>query len=393
MAQNSKLPGNGELPPRPAGEVIRLFFWKMLPWVVLLSILVLLIVFLTYFILVKEEEIQEVRDQEASNKTVVSMNVVVWEVVEKKELIQDIKLPGIIQPWENLTLQAQVAGRIVEFLKDEGDTVKEGEVIARIDDRDYKASLANTEAALVLAEQNLKRTRGLSKQGAIPQADLDTAEANARQAASTVDLAKLQLERCTITAPFGGTINRRYITLGTLVSAGENIVELLDTRKVKVEIGIPESDVDRVRKLQTTEVTVDALDGRKFTGEKIFLSQKPIVGAQVFDLRLAIDNSEQLLRPGMFVEARIVLNRKENTIFIPLYTVIARGEDRFCMVAEGDKAVRRPVELGIMKGLGVEILSGLQVGDQLIVHSQRQVEDGEEITIIRSIKDPNELNP
>jgi membrane fusion protein (multidrug efflux system) len=381
--QSNNDPNNQQVPERTFNQYVAMAIHALIPWAVILGSVAVIIVVVHIGIQIRKGWIEEEQKESAAKKEVVSTNVTTW-VIEKHEFIDNIQLPGVIEAQESLTVQSEVTGKIEKFNVDDGDEVKKGEILAVIEKSDYLARLDQAEAGLVLAEQKLRRSKRLKKQGAIPQSELDSVLASHRDAKATVQTAGNNLSRCSIRAPFGGIINKRHITLGTLVTPGSEIVDLLDNHKVKVNIGIPEADVVKVSRIESTEFTVDSLKGKKFRGKKTFLSIKPISQAKVYNLQLSVDNKDRLLRPGMFVEANIVKEKKK-TIVIPLYTVITRGSEQFCYITENEKAVRKDVTLGIKKGKYVEITSGLNIGDELIVEGQRQIDNGSKVTVIEKI--------
>ncbi len=393
-------------PVRGYGEAWGIFLWRMLPWGLVVGLLIVLTVGMVWAVQAKSARLKREREADAGEYEAPAVNVLVWPVTPQP-LIDDVDLPGLVRAWESLTVQAQVNGRVVEILKDEGASVAAGDVLARIDERDYRASLGRAEANLTLARENLRRTRELRQEGATTQADLDAAIANEGQAKAAVDLAALQLERCAITAPFAAIVNDRFIAPGALVSPGTKIVELLDIRRVKVVVGIPESDVDRVKDLAEVRIRVSALDGRIFAGKRVFLSSSPTERAQVYELHLAVDNGDGALRPGMFAEARIVRQRIQDAIVAPLFAVVPRGTEKYVFVADADDiARRRKVDLGLLKSVGAdklpdlpadeylitaEIRSGLSAGDRLVVQGQDRLEDGRPVRVMREVGSPADL--
>jgi RND family efflux transporter MFP subunit len=395
--------------------------WNTLPWAAAVGAFALAATVLYVRIEDKKERIAKEREAATGNGEVPTVDVATW-VIEPQRFVDEIELPGVVQPWEDLTVEAQVGGRIVELLAEKGEDVEAGAVLARIDARDYeaavktaeaglasaRASLVGAEAKLSLARQSMERTRSLHEQGAVPQSKLDAAQADLDAAISSRDLAKagieqaraslekarLSLERCEITAPFAGEVNARHITRGTLVKAGTPIYELLDLRKVRVQIGIPEADYDAVRNLRTAELEVDSLGGRTYAGEKVFLSGKPEQVAQVYLLELAVENADGSLQPGMFADANIVRAAYEDAIVVPLYAVIARDEEQFAIVVTEDgTAARRDVRVGLKKGRRARILEGLEPGVELIVQGHRQVEPGQKVNVVRTLDDPSEVTP
>jgi membrane fusion protein (multidrug efflux system) len=372
---------------RSFDESLKILTAKMAPWLFLIASIIGAITIFSLIAHFKKQTIEENKRKEEQRRKEVIANVKTWKVKPSK-LINNIKLPGIVQPWENLILESEVSGRIMKIEKEEGAYVNKGDTIACIEDRDYRSALARAKADLALATQNYERTKSLKKQGAVPQANLDRDQASYQRAKANLETAAHNFERCTIKAPFAGVINKRYVAPGTFAKQSSKIIELVDISKVKVDIGIPEADVDKVKKLKEAEVTVKALENKNFTGKKIFLSVKPSDQALIHILRLSIDNKEKLLTPGMFVEADIVREIYNEAVSAPLFAVIARDNDTFCYVVKDNKAVRQDVDLGIMKGRFVHIKSGLKSGDKLIVLGQRQIDDDQKVNIIDEINDP-----
>jgi len=273
----------------------------------------------------------------------------------------------------------------------EGDLVIKGQVLARLDRRDYENRLAQEESAYHLAKLEYDRFSKLSKMKATSEAELDSSLARLKETEANLASAKLDLERTVIIAPMNGYINRLDAKVGLLVNRPDSIAQILDTNKIKVEIGIPESDIDAIQNLKEARITVEALGGETFTGGKIFLSRQPDSSSRVYNLKLAVNNTEGQLRPGMFCRVELVKRRYEDAVSIPLYAVIARRKEQFVYVANDSKAHYRRVELGVLDGWQVQITHGLKVGDRVIIVGHRSLEDGQKIIIQRTVQDPAEL--
>lgn len=373
-------------------QKLHLFFWKMLPFIVIAAILISAIIKLVFMIQEKKARLEEKRIQDAKNQQVIKVDVLTTKL-QPTELIDNIQLPGVVRPWEELIIQAQVSGKITKILKDEGDFVSKGDPIALIDDRDYVAALNIAQTRLTRIKKDYERTSKLRKKNVVSMSEFEGDEAALLESQSTLELDKLKLERCTIKAPFSGYINNRYIKLGSLVSSGTDIVELLDTRKVRIDVNIPEADIDKVRDLKSALVRIVSLENQSFQAKKVFLSLKPDKNTHSFLLQLAVANKNNILRPGMFVEADIIREHKQGVLLIPLYAVIARGNLTFCYVVEDGIAKMKPVKLGTIKQKTVEILTGLEPNDELIIKGQRQVEANQPVNVIQCLplKDTTDL--
>jgi len=330
-----------------------------------------------------------------SRKPTVSVAVI---PLESQVFVDKVDLPGVVEPWNDVWVSAQVAGVVMEVSVEEGDTVTEGAPLCRIDDRDYVAALEQATAgrdaatsALGLAEVQFERIARLRRDGTVGQAEYDAAEAAvsqaraaARQAEAAISGAKLALGRPVVRAPMAGFVSKRPAAVGALLSPGGRVARIVDTRKVRVNVGIPERDVLAVGGLKIVELTLAAVPGRRFTGVRVYLGVEPEDGSRTYRMQLAVDNADGALRPGMFAKARIVRGKPRQVVMVPLFSVIPREKDRIVFVEEGGVARRRVVETGALVGSNlveaqVEISDGLEAGDRLIIVGHRQVEDGDKV--------------
>ncbi len=361
--------------------------WAVVGGAALLA-LVLLIVILRRVMSPPEQEAGEDR----------SATPVVVTRLEPRTVVDRIRLPGVVSAWEEVTVAAQVGGVVVSLEVDEGDEVAKGDVLCRLDDRDYRAALDKesassdrARAARDLAELQLGRVRQLKADGVAGQAEYDSADAAFRQAAATVlqakaaiRQAKLALERTVVVAPMAGTISEVPAKVGALIPPGGHVARIVDIRKVRVAVGIPERDVVAVEKLKEVTLTLSAVPGKVFKGERTYLGVEPQKGSRTFRLELAVDNAGRRIRPGMFATAEVVRGIHTDAIVIPLFSVIPREKDKVVFVEEDGVARRRVVETGLMMGSSIEkakvmITGGLVAGERLIVVGHRQVEDGQRV--------------
>lgn len=356
------------------------FIWSSLP-VVLLLLTVVVIIGLFSVINGKKALLEEERAKGLAAERP-AINVILMEM--HPGLIRDrINLPGIIEPWENLELLAKISGSIVAVVAHEGDRVAAGAVIARIDSADYEIALDSARATNNLAAANLKRSQALFDQGLIAQAELDNISAQVQTSQAAVRNSELMLSRCEIKAPAAGIIRRLDAKVGLLLNVADPVARIMQVDQVKAVIGIPESDVDMVRKIQTVELTIQALDNRTVTGRKYQLAVSPDNKARLYNLELAVDNQDNSILPGMFVRAEITKTRVAETLAVPLYSVLTRNGDKYVFVEENGLAGRRDVELGILEGWRIQVTKGLEPGDRVIVEGHRNVEAGQEINIAK----------
>jgi len=364
------------------------FIWNNLPRIVLVAMIALIVVLKG----VITEESKIIAAKKASEVKAEKPPINTITLLLSPATITDrINLPGAIAPWTRLQLMAKIGGSIDEVLVTDGDHVKKGDILARIEDIDFKIALDRAKAAYNLAKDDFERNKEIYKKGVIPSATLDINSTKMQTTKADYDNAKLMLSRTVVTSPMDGVIRRLDAKVGLQLSVGDPIAEILEIDRVKAIIGIPESDVTAVRKLDTVNITIQALGDKEILAEKHFLSPAPETTARLYNLELKIDNPENEVLTGMFVRADIIKEQIENSISIPFYSVISRNNEKYVYIEQEGLAVKREVSLGIMENWMVEVKRGLSAGDKLIVEGHRDVEDGQRIKIIKTLSDIGEM--
>ena len=252
----------------------------------------------------------------------------------------------------------------------------------------YKSAKASYQAAIASKE----RLSELFKKQLATLSQLDNAVAQAENYKAQMDTAKLNLERCTIRSPISGTVNRLFFEEGEYLNFSDKVSEVLQTNRLKVSVGIPESDVDSIRKLESFDVTIDALNKKVVKATKHFLSKTTDSMARLYNLELMIDNTSGEILPDMFVRVDILKREVPNSIAIPLYSLISINNQNIAYIIEDNTAYAKEVELGIQEGWLVEIKSGLKKGDKLVAVGQRDVSNGQKVKVIRTVTNPEELS-
>jgi membrane fusion protein (multidrug efflux system) len=337
----------------------------------------------------KKQQLIAAVNAESLGKERPPVNTIVFPL-HPTEISDRINLPGSIEAWTRLELMAKVSGAFTEILVQEGEEVRKGDILAQIEDNDYKIALQRAEASYKLAKANYERDRAMFAKGVIPEAQRDDKEKNMLTAKADLDNAALLLSRTTIKAPIDGVVRRLDAKVGLFLSVGDPIGQILHINKVKGVVGIPESDVAAVRNLDEFQISIQALDNLVVTGKKYFLSPSPDTTARLYKMELEIDNTSRAVLPGMFIRADIVKRTIPDAIVIPFYSVISRNNEHFVFIEENGMAKKRIVELGIMEKWMVEIKSGLNVGDRLIIEGHRSIENDQKIEVVKVLTDLNE---
>lgn len=367
------------------GRSVLKWIWGILPVLALIVIIILL-----GALIGAKQKANRAERISALKKERPPINVVT--MITAPKMIQDrINLPGVIEPWVRLKILAEVRGLVTKKVTALGDVVKKGDIIATIDSRDYKNTLKSARANYDSALASRKRLEKMYKERLATRSQLDSVIAMVETSQAQMDTASLNLDRCKIKAPISGIVNTLFFEQGGYLNTGQPVAEVLQLDKVKVVIGIPESDVNAVRGVDDYTVQIDALGGKQFRAKKYFLSKSTDSMARLYDLEIVIDNPSGEILPDMFARVEIVKQKIEDAITIPLYSVISMNNQHRVYVVRDGIVHSQNVELGLQEGWRVEIAKGLGADEHVVVVGQRGLNDGQPVNIIRSVTEMEEL--
>lgn len=328
-----------------------------------------------------EEELRSATAAEAP-----PVNVVALEL-RPARLRDKISLSGAVEAWESIQLMPKIGGSIEEVLVKEGDTVRKGQLVAKIESRDYQIAVDSARAAHELAKANLARNENLRSKGISTQASFEEQQNQVRQTRAALDDAELKLSRCQIATPMAGVINRLDAKVGLMAGTlmPTALAEIIALDQVKAVVAVPESDVAAVRGLSAVEVAVPALGGLKINAPVHHLAFAPSSQARSYRLELTLNNPGRRILPGMFVRAEVVKEERAQALAVPVFAVISRGGEQFVYVEENGLARRRDVTTGFLEGWLTLITEGLRAGDKVLIEGHRSVEDGQAVKTVKTV--------
>jgi len=364
------------------------FIWGIIPWMIVMLV-VIFIVILGTRIMHEKARLEEAK--KAALKQNIEPVSVITLTLKPRRLEDKINLPAVVEPYEDVWIKAEVSGQVVEVLVQEGETVKEGQVLIQLDDRDYKARLSRIEANYQLAKLVYERTSALVRKKVMSPAELDKISAQLKGLEAQVNEVQLALSRTQIVSPLCCLLNETKANRGDFVGVGDPVARILQLDPVKVTVGVPESDVAAVFDLTEAEVIIEALNKRSVKGTKVFLSRMPRTLARLYDLELGVPNPDGKILPGMFVRVDLVKTVFRRALAVPLYAVITQADKSFVYVEENGRAKRRDVELGILVGWEVQVASGLKPGERVIVVGHRFLDDDQPVKVIKNVSDAREI--
>jgi HlyD family secretion protein len=315
---------------------------------------------------------------------------VITTTVTRGDVIQSITATGILEAPTSVDVSSQISGKVLEVLVDFNSAVKESDILARIDPATYEsrltqaeAQLANTQANYTLTSLNTERTRELFKKSLVSQQDLDQAEALLKQAdaqlaiqRANVSTAKVDLERCTITAPITGIVLDRQTEPGKTVAASLNAPTLFtlitSLNRMQISADVSEADIGAIAEGQDVTFTVDAYPERQFHGKVSQIRNLPKTAQSVvvYSTIIDVDNRDLRLKPGMTANVSIITARRDNVLKIANAALRARIPESLLAAASGGASASEPIPASreqiqtLMQETGVTFTPGQPISSE-----------------------------
>jgi membrane fusion protein (multidrug efflux system) len=294
----------------------------------------------------------------------------------RQPVVDAVRATGRIEAVQAIELRPDEQGRVTDLLFQEGQFVSQGTPLIRIDDAMLRASRERAVADRDLAKQQLERVRRLRDQNASSAADLERGEAAARSAEAALAMLELQIERTTVRAPFAGVVGQRFVSTGDYVTTATRLLTLQTVDPQRAVIEVPERHAVSLRRGQTVEFTVAAQPNRVFRAQVDFID--PVVQNEnrTIVVKGRAPNPNRLLRPGMFIEARLATATRSNAIVVPEDAIQPLRTANVVWAVKDGKANRRVVQLGVRSQGIVEIVSGVQAGELVVVGGLERMAEG-----------------
>lgn len=295
-------------------------------------------------------------------------------------LVDTLRLPGTVEASDDIQLAAKIGGTVEWMGYDEGDEVKPGDELLKLDVKAIAAQVERARANYELAKQKYDRLHTLYKTKVSSVEEYNDAEATLRVAKAALDEAQTNLAYGTLKSPVAGRVDRRMVDPGEHIAMGQTVLRLVNIETVKVMVNVPEKDALYFEEGQKAVLRLaSGGEERQFEGVIAFKAWTADAATRTFPLKIVAENPEHALRPGMIVRVDLVRRRAENAIAVPFFTIVDRENGKAVFVEENNVARERPIQYGAMESGMVEIVSGLEIGDKLIVVGQRDLVDGEPV--------------
>jgi membrane fusion protein (multidrug efflux system) len=296
-------------------------------------------------------------------------------------------IESVLRFSSNLEAEEQVkvfseAKRLVkELLVEEGDRVRRGQLLLRLQDDEQRSNLAKTESQLAKAEREYERQQRLFAQELVSEQQYNDATYDFNQRKIALADVQRELGYTEVRAPISGTISGRLVNLGDQVQIGQHLFDIVDFDSIVARIYVPEEHLDALRKGLAARISSQVADGRSYTGEVDRIA--PIVDPKSGTVKVTVDVGAQAgLRPGMYVDVELVMATRDDAVLLPKRALVYDNDQMFVYRLNGEERVERIyVEAALSDKYNIEPRSGLDAGDRVVVAGQAGLKDGALVSI------------
>lgn len=286
---------------------------------------------------------------------------------------------------QEATVVAKVRGIVREIYVEEGDEVNAGEVIAKIEDDQYRIEVARAKANLDRLKNDFDRNKELYEKNLIAAEAFQNSQYEYESQKAAYELAQLNFEHTSIKSPIGGVISERFVKVGNMIGTDQQVFRVTDFSPLQAILHIPEHEMAKIRKDQRAELKVDALPGQSFSGHVERIS--PVVDPETgtFKVTVFVDETKDMLRPGMFGRVKIVYDTRQNTRMIPKSAVISEDLAQSVYVIKDSLAFKKAIKTGYTNGVNVEVIEGLEDGEMVVTIGQGSLQDSTKVNVISNL--------
>ena len=298
----------------------------------------------------------------------------------KQNVPSYIEAVGSLKANESLVLRPEITGRVETITFTEGQEVKKDATLVQFDAAMYRAQVNEAKARVALSETEYQRVNKLFKNGSISETVRDSAKAQMQINEAQLEQAQVSLNKMTLRAPFTGIVGLRQFSPGDYITAGADMLEIVDIDSMKLDFRIPEVYLPQVAKGQSLIISLTAFPGEKFEGKVTAISPQISEQGRNILIRALLKNTDKKLRPGLFAKVQLLVN-EQSLIVIPEEALIPQGQGFLVYTYKDDKVTPVPVQLGQRLKDSIAV-TGLNHGDVIITAGQLKLQPGSPITPI-----------
>ncbi|QHL89270.1 efflux RND transporter periplasmic adaptor subunit [Nibribacter ruber] len=305
--------------------------------------------------------------------------------VENAKLDKSFTAQGNFEPIQSLTLVSEISGQIQKVYKRKGDKVRAGELLLQVEDNTSAANLATANANYQKALKDLERMKNLIAGDAVTKRQLEEAQINVNATRAQLVAARQNQANTRVTAPINGQINAMYIEVGSYLNAnaGTRLYDIVNVDRLKLNVKVSESEVLLINRGQKVKVTANAGGAQEYEGTVTAIGAAADASLK-YDVEIEVKNTaNNNLRAGMYGTAFFPVNAQRDALLLPREAIVGSIQDPSVWVVSNDKASLRKVKVGIVTQDQVEILDGVQPGENIVRTGQINLREGIQVTTLK----------
>jgi len=362
------------------------------------KIIILIIIFLIvpFLLLLNRGRKTESKDPHTRSNNEAIASVVEVEKSALRDILEFIESNGVVKAWQEAEISPEVSGKVKSIFAEVGDYLKTGDPILKLDDELLKLQVEKARALVTQLEGNylsskrdLSRKETLYQDGVISELELDLAKAKEKAdrgllegAKASLKIAQRDLRESTIRSPIYGTLAERLIDIGTTVSSQMKVASIVDTRKVRIRIGVSEKEIHKIKKGQKVTVSVDAFPNEEYQGTVFAVGMKASENTLTFPIEVEIVNNRQpKLKPGMVARLKIQTGNHSQVIVIPQEIILKEEGSYFVFVVQNSIAHKVKINPGPVIDSQVIVKNGLLSGDLIVTVGSHAILEGTKVKI------------
>lgn len=303
--------------------------------------------------------------------------------VERGSVGRSVTVSGVVEPIRIVGVNSQISGALLAVLVEEGNVVRKGGVLARVDDRELQAQLEAAEASYQVTQAAYERAQQLRDRKVITLPEYERDRTAFAAAKAQLEQVRTRIAYATVTAPINGVITEKRVEAGDVVAPQTRLFTLADVSTLVVRVGVSELDVVAVNVGDPVVLALDAFPDRSFRGRvrRIFPTGDPTTRLVPVEVALRAQDADDV-RPGFLARVTFALGTRQGVLLVPASALVGGAGSESVFVVEDGRAIRRTVTPGVTSEGRVEIVAGLQAGEQVIVAGNNMLRDGAAVRVI-----------
>jgi len=279
-------------------------------------------------------------------------------------------------------VMAKVRGIVKDIFVEEGDKVKSGQILAKLEDEQLEIEEKRAKSIFEKSRNDYKRSQELFDKKLISAENFDNVKFEYENQKANYELTKLNLDNTVIKSPIDGIVSARFIKKGNLINTNDQLFHITNTTRLLAILHVPEHEMAKIKSGQTTLLKIDALKEHVINGQVERISPVVNPGTGTFKVTVSVTERSGMLKPGMFTRVQIVYDTKKNAVLVPKSAIIEKNNGQSVFVVRDSVAYEKNIKTGYANGDNIEITEGLSEGEVVVTAGQNSLSDSSLVEII-----------